>query len=66
MKTKTFDVKGLVGLTEKKALAKITAAGMTARIQQRDKETFVGTCEFRTSRVNLNIQKGKVKSADIG
>lgn len=63
--TKTFP-KNLVGLTEEAAKAKITELGMKVRVRNRDGETFMGTCDYRTDRVNLSIDNGKITNATIG
>ena len=64
--TEIFNIADLIGLTEKKALAKIKAAGFSARVMRRDQEGFGGDCSFIRSRVNLEIDNGKVTKADIG
>lgn len=56
----------LVGMTEGAALAKIQKAGFQARVRERDGEHFMGTCDYRTDRVNLRISKGKITAAYVG
>ena len=56
----------LIGLTEKGAVRKINAAGLKARVRRRDGKSFIGTCDHRMDRVNLEIDKGRVTKARIG
>ena len=56
----------LIGLTEEKAAKLIEKNGMKMRITNRDGESFFGTMDARSDRVNVAISKGKVTSADIG
>lgn len=64
--TTVFDINSVVGLTEEDAKAKIAAAGLKCRIRNKDGQAFIGTCDYRTDRVNLGIANGKVTSASIG
>jgi hypothetical protein len=56
----------VVGLTEKDAVDKIKASGMKARVMRRDNESFFGIADYRTDRMNLEIDSGIVTKADIG
>ncbi len=61
-----MDPKTLIGLTEKKARAKIERWGMIVRIMRQDEEYSGGDCRYRTDRINLEIDNGKITKADIG
>ena len=64
--TMMIDLNKLVGLAEDVAIAKIKAAGFVARIINRNGVPFMYTMDYRTDRVNLEIDNGKVTKADIG
>lgn len=57
----------LSGLTEEEAINKIAGLGGIPRIIAENGNYFIGTCEFRTDRVNYAIENGRVvKGANIG
>ena len=56
----------VVGKTTKEALKIIRNNGLIARTMREDKEGFMGTCEYRPDRVNLEIDKGVVTKAYFG
>lgn len=56
----------LFGLTEKEAIEKIEAAGLKARVRKRDGQSFMGTCDARSDRINLVIEKDRVTATTIG
>jgi hypothetical protein len=56
----------LVGMTKDAAFDKIEAADMMGRIRSEDSKAFMGTCDWRTDRVNLHIEDGIVVKASIG
>lgn len=56
----------VIGMTEADAIAKIETAGFVYRIMERDGVNFMGTCDYRTDRVNLSITEGVVTHADVG
>lgn len=56
-----------VGLSEAGAQARANERGFaTTRTVRIDDEVFVGTADFRTDRLNLEIDDGLVTSASIG
>lgn len=59
-------MKSLVGLTEEEDISEIKRSGMITRIIRRDDETFMGTMDARSDRVNLEIESGKVAYSSIG
>ena len=61
-----IDLNSLVGLTEVEALDEIAHNNMKVRIRNRDGQAFMGTCDYRMDRVNLNIKNNLVVSATIG
>lgn len=62
----TLNLSSLLGLTESDAVTTIEAAEMKARVRSREGQAFIGTCDYRTDRVNLHIMGGKVTKATIG
>ena len=56
----------VIKLPVEEAIVKIKEAGFRARIVSEDGVGRVGTSEFRTDRVNLNIESGIVTSAFMG
>lgn len=61
-----MNISDLLGKTEQEAVDEIKKAKMKPRIVHKDGKDFMGTCDFRTDRVNLAINEGKVIRADIG
>ncbi len=61
-----MDVSKLIGLSEKEALDVISQNGFKARIDSKDGESFMGTCDYRLDRVKLSVYGGKVTTANIG
>lgn len=56
-----------IGLTEEEAIKKIQADGVfTARVMERNGESFFGTCDYDTTRINLIIEESKVAKAYLG
>ena len=64
--SKILTIEDLVGQTETDAITWIRALGMRCRVMRRDKESFMGTCDYRTDRVNLEVDNGNVTKASIG
>ena len=60
-----FNPQDLVGLREEDAMSKIKSVGFTARVLRRDNQRFVGTTDYRTDRVILEIDNGIVTKAYI-
>lgn len=60
------DVSHLIGLTEDEATAAAIAEGLSVRISRRDTESFMGTTDYTLSRVNFEVESGRVVSARIG
>jgi hypothetical protein len=63
---KTGAANQYVGMTEEDAMAAITKNKMTPRVRSKDGKAFMGTMDYRTDRVNLTIEDGKVTQATIG
>ncbi len=59
-------IKHAVGETEQTVTDALKEHGYTVRVTQRDGRPFIGTRDYRTDRVNLVIEKGKVTRASIG
>jgi len=53
-------------LTESEAVAKIKEVGLTSRITSRNGNYFPVIRNYRTDRINLDLQEGKVIKATIG
>lgn len=58
--------RSVVGGSEQNAVAAITSAGCTSRIQSRDGNAYMGTCDLKSTRVNLTIVDGIVTKATTG
>lgn len=56
----------VVGMTEAEASAAIEDAGCVMRVMKRDGESFMGTDDYRTDRVNVTIVAGVVTAATVG
>lgn len=56
----------VIGLQEEDAVTKLEDAGFSVRITSRNGESFFGTCDYLTNRVNLEIEDDKVVTAIIG
>ena len=61
-----MDPSELIGLSEKAAKDKIRKAGIQYRVRRRDTKRFAASMEFRTDRVYLESDNGKVPEAEIG
>lgn len=56
----------VVGMTEEEAEATVTDAGLVFRVVSVDGQPNLGTADYRTDRVNVEIVDGKVTEATIG
>jgi hypothetical protein len=56
----------LIGSTETEAQNIAEELGFTTRVMRRDGENYIGTMDFRTNRINLEITDGKVTAQWIG
>ncbi len=56
----------VVGLGEDDAVAAIEAAGLVARVIERDGESLPATMDYREDRVNLSVTDGTVTAATVG
>ena len=59
-------LKDLIGMKEAKAIQTLGDLGVKIRIVSRDGVKFIITADFKTDRVNLAIENGKVAKADVG
>lgn len=60
--------RAVVGKTEAEAISLITGkgVGLIYRVVKRDGESFVVTMDYRTDRINLEIEKDIVTAANVG
>jgi len=56
----------VVGMLYDDAVIYIKANGFIYRIIKRDGQPYVRTCDFKSDRINLNINKDVVISTSIG
>lgn len=56
----------IIGLTKKRALAKIEKWGYESRITREDGRAFIITRDWRVCRFNLVIENNIVVSAELG
>ena len=61
-----FDASDYLGRTPEAAEALATSRGLITRIVRIDDQVFPGTTDYRTDRVNLEIDANKVTSATLG
>jgi hypothetical protein len=59
-------MKDIIGKTVKEAEEIAFSLGLTVRLTRLDEDKFVGTCDLRMDRVNVEIEKGKVVKAYVG
>jgi len=55
-----FNDRDLVGLTEEAAREKAASENVKMRVRSRDGVEQVGTCDFRTDRLNVSVKDGIV------
>jgi hypothetical protein len=60
------DAPDVVGRTEAEATAVVEQSGFTVRVVARDGEYYMITQDFRTDRVNLVVEAGRVTGAYVG
>jgi len=60
------DIKDINNISEELARGILELRKMNIRVAQRDDKRFMLTCDFRTDRINLNIQKGVIVENWIG
>jgi hypothetical protein len=56
----------VIGRSEEEAIRLIEDAGLVPRTVSRDGETFAVTEDYRTDRINLTVEQGRVSRADVG
>lgn len=56
----------LIGMIEKDAYQLISNAGFFPRITKRDNKAYICTRDYRTDRINLEIENDIVVKADVG
>lgn len=61
-----FSTQSLIGLTKEDAKDLAEKHGFTIRVMHEDGESFMGTMDYRTDRVNLSVNGGKVTEAKVG
>jgi hypothetical protein len=59
-------VSSYVGLTKKEAIAKAESENRQWRVLREDDETFMATQDYVRTRINFEIDKGKVTKATYG
>jgi len=55
-----------IGLTLEEALKLASSKKLKFRVVKEDSKVFVGSYDFFTDRVNVEIEKGKIVQAGIG
>jgi hypothetical protein len=63
---KVIEIPKVIGMTKNAAIEYLKKGGFIARIMREDEVGYVGTCDYNTGRINLELDKGKVTKADIG
>ena len=66
MKKMKVNINDLIGLTERRAVARVESVGFRCRIIARDGDEFLGIMDKRTDRINLVIKHNKVVGGYIG
>lgn len=61
-----FDTKELIGKTELQARKLIISEGLVCRLKEKDEITYIGTCDYKSNRVNLVVKNNKVIDAFRG
>jgi hypothetical protein len=56
----------LIGKTEDEASLLAASSGYALRVTRQDTEQFMGTAEFRSDRIKVEIDNGLVTSVRIG
>lgn len=56
----------VVGRTKEEAVRMVETAGCVLRVTVEDGNHFVCTRDYRTDRINVNVEGGVVKAADVG
>jgi hypothetical protein len=59
-------LQGVVGMDLTQAINLCKLSGFDSRVTREDSTHFVGTCDFRLDRVNLEVDNGIVTKADLG
>lgn len=62
----SFDPVSLAGATKEEARSAAEREGLKFRVRKEDGRAFVGTCDYRRDRVNVEIESGKVVRAWLG
>lgn len=60
------ELEALVGLTMDEARQIVAQRPLAFRILTEDGESFPATADYRTDRVNVHVQAGRVTAADVG
>ncbi len=60
------EVQSLVGLSVDEARSQVQARGGVLRVRAEDGESFMVTADFRTDRVDVWVEVGRIASAKIG
>ena len=61
-----FDPSRLIGLMEQEVAYLTKAYGLSYRVTKKDGKAFIITRDYKTDRVNLEFENGKVIRATIG
>lgn len=56
----------LVGQPSTETITKLQELGWRVRKTRVDEARFMGTCDYRTDRINLEIDNGNITNARIG
>ena len=60
------NINEIIGKTEKEAEEIAKEEGMHLRLMRKDKKSFCGTCDFRTDRINIEVEEDKISDAYVG
>lgn len=61
-----IDLNLLIGKTELEARKLVNLWGLSCRVSNKDGIAIVGTCDFKLSRINLEVKNNKVIDAYRG
>lgn len=61
-----FNINDLIGLTHEEAVKLAKENGFSTRVSMKDGESYMGTCDYRTDRINFTIVDDKVTKASKG
>ena len=54
------DIQKIIGMSREEAQKTLQANGLTLRCQNLNGQSLIGTCDYRTDRVNVAIRENKI------